>query len=346
MAINSNVYANEQTKWGYIQQTTWGTPDDGTGNYTMFEGPPPTGIDYGVTRSIEHKFDGGRVKQYGSIFYTESGGLRVIPFSDVIVRRLDLPVLLYGVMQNVDEGESSAYFKTYTWDETTTQPDFASLDAASDLGYMATIGIYDPIASNHRLFEGCILRSLTLSADLSGDGRLRASGEWISGFANDVDVNFNSGTWGYAAQNYYNFNEMTKKQIENTDMVVYGFSITFTNNAVRVGSSSAGEAETYALPMYDITGEITVKYDANTDGFIADAIAGTGKEIDLAVGDDTPNAGYFSIVLDEVYFDNPTKDYSGEMGQAITLPFTAALEQGANMAVVSVADGTDRGWAT
>jgi len=345
MAITSNVYGNTQTGWGFIQQAAWGTAAADNANFIELEGPVPTGIDYGVHTDMDYKFEGGRVRRAANFFHTESGGMRVIPFSDVIVRRKDLAELIYAVMQTTDEADASPYLKLFTWDETTTQPDFASLAAVSDVGYIATVGIWDPIASNQRKFEGCVLRTLTLTADLAGDGRLRASGEWVSGFSSDTTANF-SGTWGYNTQNYYNFNEMATKQIENVDMVVYGWSVTFTNNAVRVGSDSSGDAETYALDKYDITGEVTLKYDAVTDGFIADAIAGNGKEIDFVVGDDTPAAGYFSIELDEVYFNSPTRGYDDPRGQAITLPFTAALEASANMAVISIADGEDQGWAT
>jgi len=338
MAINGIVYAGTQTKWGISEESTFGTVIADAGTFQQFEGPPPS-VDYGVISDIEPKFSGSRVRKDYESYYTESGGTRVISFSDMIVRRIDLGHLVYGVFQTMDEGETPAYTKVIAISDSTTQPVFTS-----DAGYFATLGIYDPISSNMRKFTSCILRSLTLTADLAGDGRLRASGEWISGFSSDTTATL-SGTWAYNAQNYYNFNSMSAKQINNVDVVLYGWSVTITNNAVRVGADSSGDAETYSLPLYDITGEITAKYDAATDSLIADAIAGSGRELDLQVGS-AGVAGHFGMLIDEAQFQAPTKDYANEQGQAITLPFTAVDATGGNLCTFTISDATDQSWPT
>ena len=237
MAIDAIVKAGTESKWGISEESTFGTPIADNGAFEQFEGAIPTGIDLGVIRDIEPKFDGSRVRKDGNVFYSEAGGTRVIPFSDMIVRRTDLSSLLYGVCQNVSEAVGTPYTKTFTLTDTTTQPDFGS-----NAGYFATVAIDDVITNVDRIFKSCILRTLTLTADLSSDGRLRASGEWISGFSTDTAGGL-SGTWAYNTQNYYNFNQMTAKQVNNTDMVIYGFDVTITNGAVRAGSDSSGDAE-------------------------------------------------------------------------------------------------------
>jgi hypothetical protein len=333
MAIVGTVAAGTESKWGISEEATFGTAIADAGTFEQFEGPIPTGIDYGITRVNEPKFNGSRVNQDAEVYYTDDGGLRVIPFSDMVVRLKDLGLLTYSVTQVMDEGEAAAYAKTSTLDSSTTQPNFAA-----NAGLFVTVGIYDTIASYHRKFTSCILRTLTLSADLAGDGRLMASGEWISGFAPDTTANF-SGTWAYNTQTYYNFHTLTTKQIASTDIVLFGWDLTINNNAVRVGADSNGDAETYALPFFEVTGNLTVKYDTAVQGLIADSIAGTGRAIQLALAT-------FDITLAESFFDNIGKDYGEARGQAITIPFKATHSTGTSMAAFTVNDSSDRGWPT
>ena len=337
MAINALVFAGTQTKWGISQEATFGTPIADAGTFEQFEGPVPTGIDYGVTRVIDPKANGMRVRSDLEKYYSDSGQLRVIPFSDMVVRVEDLGSLLYAVTQNVSEGVGTPFTKTYTITSTTTQPNFAA-----NAGYFCSLAIYDPIASNMRVFNSCILRTLTLTADFAGDGRIMASGEWISGFANDVTADL-SGTWAYNTQSYFQGNELSAKQVENTDQVIYGWSTTITNNAVFTSPSATGYAETYSLPFYDVTGEITTKYDAASSDFISASVVGTAKEIDLQVG--TGGAtGHFGMLYDGVVFDNASKDYGDPRGQAVTVPFTAINKNGGNTAVFTVSDAKDQTW--
>jgi hypothetical protein len=94
--------------------------------------------------------------------------------------------------------------------------------------------------------------------------------------------------------------------------------------------------------MYDLTGEITTKFDGSGDTWIVDAIAGTGREIDLQVGS-AGTAGHFGILIDEAKFQNPTKDYGGD-AQTVTVPFTAVHNTSGNLCTFTVSDGVDQSW--
>ena len=140
---------------------------------------------------------------------------------------------------------------------------------------------------------------MTLACDLTAeDSRLKASGEFISGFANDETADF-SGTWTTSAAEYYDFSAPTIKTVGGSDIVLYGFSITLNNNAVRVGNDTSGDAETYAVgvPNYETLISLTMKYDANTDGLIGDLIAGYSRAIQLATGTDGAD-GNLDFLLD------------------------------------------------
>ena len=349
MAIVGTIYSGTESKWGYVKEATFGTPIGIDQVFYVPEGPIPS-VDYGVTRDgLTPKFNGARIPSDSNIYYSQTGGVRVISFSDMIVRRLDLCHLMYAVAQANFDAEAAAtpYTKVFKFLPTITQGDFtAAYNAATNRRMFYSIGIWDPIASYMRLFTSCILRSLTLSADLlGGDGRLRAAGEWVSGFAATTTANF-SGAWAYNAQNYYNFNAMSTKQVGAADIVLYGFSVTLANGATRIGGNTTGYAESFALPAYSVTGTLTVKYDTAVQAIIADSLAGTGRAIQLAVGT-AAAAGHFDMTFNDCFFGDIEKVYGDPEGQKITIPFTAVSDAAPTpdtLGTITISDDADQTW--
>lgn len=339
MAINNSIFSGSQSKWGISEETTFGTGIADAGAYEQLEGPIPS-VDYGLTRDNSVKNDGTRVKVYTNQYSTTTGGVRVISFSGLKVRRTDLCNLIYAVTQGWDsEGGSTPFSKVFSWGPTDTQPLFGA-----NAGKFYSVGILGPIASYMQRFPSCILRTLTLKPD--GDGRLVASGEWISGFAPVTTAN-HTGTWAYNAQNYYNMRALSLKQIAAADIVLYDWSITFNNHAVVSSWNSTGYAEGYALACtdagYECTGSLTVKYDAVSQAYIADALAGTVRKVQISTGTNG-QAGYLDFAMDYCLFDSPDKDHTLEVGQAVKLNFGAnSSTSGAGLAI-QIDDDKDQGW--
>ncbi len=350
MAINGVVHGPNEVSWGINEESAFGTPkaDDATQWYRL-DGPVPD-PDYGVFHHNEMgNFNSRVLEALTAEFDSEKGGLRVIPFSDVNIQQVQCADLHYGVMQSVSEAGSTPWEKTFTWvgevGTQTTQPDFSA-----DAGHFMTVGINDPIASNHRKFTSCILRTLTVACDLTAeDKRLKASGEFISGFANDYTANFNGSGADFtsSAAEYYDFSAPTIKTVGGVDIVLYGFSVTLNNNAARVGGDTSGNAESYAVgvPMYETLVSITMKYDANTDGLIADMGAGTLKTIQLATGTDGAD-GNLDYLFDQCKIVGAPKDYGRAEGQAITIDCTvkANYSTGAHTTITMSDDTGDRQW--
>ena len=351
MAISNNIYAGSETQFGVITagttealgqvavgQTTFGTTQTVTNWAEAWECPIPS-VDWGVTRSMSVKNDGSRVNTDNNAYYSQTGNVRVISFSDMIVRREDLGVLLYAVTQDCSEAASTPFKKTFLLDETDTQPLFSN-----NAGFFFTCGIKGPIASYHKVFHSCIIRSLTLSP--GDDGRLRAAGEIISGFSSNTTANC-TGTWEFNESYFYDCHTYSKKQLGGADIVLYDWSITINNHGVRVGYNATGGAETYALAMgpegYEVTGSITVKYDPNVQGIIADSLAGTTRALEFDIGTDGA-AGYFGQKYDNIYFQNTDRSYETEFGQQLVIPFTALHDSTNQMFTLEVDDGLDREW--
>ena len=99
MAISNNIYSGTETLFGIvgaptsIGETTFATAQAATAAAEIWE-VPSMSVDFGITRHNQTKNDGSRVPQDNNVYYTNfDGGLRVISFSDMIVRRKDLGVL-------------------------------------------------------------------------------------------------------------------------------------------------------------------------------------------------------------------------------------------------------------
>jgi hypothetical protein len=343
MATNKIVHANTEAYVAILQAATFGTAVGESGNGIILECPVPT-PDFGLFKDMNMKNTKSRVLEESHMYTTSDGGIRTIPISDIIVRKNDLAELFYAVMQNVSEGATTPYTKTYTWagvaGTETTQPDFGA-----NAGYFADVSIYSPIASTMHGFLSCIARSLTVRADLlsGSDGRLMADVEFISGHDNTTGYNV-SGTNAFNAQTYFNFFRPTTATIGALDVILYGFNITFTNNAYRIGLTSAGNCETFALPRYQVTGSITCKWDANTDGLIDDMKAGTSKAIQIATGTGAAD-GHFDMTFAACEITGAPKDYGGEQGQVQTIEFEATADSATGaLAVVTISDANDQSW--
>lgn len=346
MAIVNNNYSPSETKVGIAEELTFGTAIADAGTFFPFEIPPGDvpEPDYGLMIDHEPRSTKSRVLEEGMGYTTEYGGVRVIPVSNHIVRAGDLADIIYGSGWDLDsEAVGTPFEKIFSLSGSagtaTTPPDFTS-----NAGYFATIGIYDPIASNHRKFRSCVCRMWELSFDLTGgDGRLRANHEWISGFATADTANF-SGTWDYRTQLYYNFHDLTLKSVDGSDVVIYSFNLRFENGAQRIGTDTSGQAETYDFPFYRLTGSITMKYDSVTDGLIANQIDGL-DDVDINIACEADgDAGNLEFTINDTYVRGAPKSYD-DTGQRITLEFEAQADSSTgNLATIEFSDAVERSW--
>ena len=340
MALDKLVKSGTQSNWGFIEKGNFASAPGVGENYVIVEGPMPS-IDYGVIQVQEPRHGRGRGYDINDGYITQKSGTRVISFSDMIVRTLDLADLVYAVTQIVVEGAAGVFQKDFDIANSTEQPDFGS-----SAGYFADIYIDNVLASKDQTFKSCILRTLTLSSNTSeGDGRLRASGEWISGFSSNEDVSIGGGTPAFNGQTYYEFSSPSKQQIAGLDVTVMDWTLTINNNAVRSGNDSSGDCDSYSCGMpYDVTGSITVKWDTNTDEHLINWLAGTAELIQLSVGT-AAATGYFDIQVPKAEYTGHERNYEDQRGQLVTLPFKGGFNTSSNdMVNLQIDDSNDRTW--
>ncbi len=163
-----------------------------------------------------------------------------------------------------------------------------------------------------------ILQNLTLSMDSTVDGgRLHASGQFMSGYKPLIG---DHGVTGVATASDYEkslFDLGTRTVGGHATTTVSAFSITISNPASRVGwQGTSAETDGYIRGgLYDISGTITIKYDANAADALADWIAGTAYTLLLEEGN-------FSFSIPNARMTAHNIDFADE-GMFVEIPWTA-----------------------
>ena len=201
---------------------------------------------------------------------------------------------------------------------------------------------YYPAAAEGIKVTGVMCSDLTLN--LEAGSFMSMSGNYFSGFSNPVSTGSCleqtfDGSWVAPETAYFNANDISTKTLTsddgaNQDLIMKNFSITIANGVNRVGSNTNGDAEIYACPEYNVTGSITVKYDANFDygatrNVIQDFLDGDTLPLNIKIGDGTlSSVGEANIFANIQYTGDPGQDIS-ENGIFHTFEFEC-LQTGAS----------------
>ena len=186
---------------------------------------------------------------------------------------------------------------------------------------------------------GVVCSDLTLSLDYgTNGGNMTMSGNYFSGFSNPVSTgtvleqSFGTGSWtAPEATGYYNIGNISTKTLtcddgSAQDLVLKSFSVTISNGVNRVGFNSNGDAESYSVPEYVVTGSMSIKMDDNfayegARNVIQDFLDGDTLPLVLNIGDGTlSSVGEANIQMNIQYTGDPAQDI-GEGGIFHNLSF-------------------------
>ena len=338
MAISGTVYTPKDVKLGLAEESTFGTAIADAAAFIEYPEFDSVTIDWGLTQVAPLTNRSRRLADEADTFSSQTGGVRTITISGLVLRQKDLPELLYAVTQKVAEA-ADPFQKTFSIDWE-VQPDFFA-----DAGFFCTIGLDTFIDAYHLKFTSCIGKIITLKYDGVGDdGRWKADIVFISGFAADTTATF-SGTWTESTQVYLDGNIVAAKTVATNDVVLYSAEVTIENNAKRVGNNASGDCETYSIGVggegMELTGNVVVKYDANTQGLVADHLAGTARGITYTKGS-TGVDGYFDLSLDTCLITS-VPDENLDQGAAINVGIKGLYQSG-NEITIAVCDDVDKSW--
>ena len=149
-------------------------------------------------------------------------------------------------------------------------------DSVIDNTKTFAVVLVTPTSNNQMLFKGCVLTSLSISADMAEEaGRFKVSGTFKSGCVptlNDTDIDptgtthFNS---NYFITDYGDSNTTGASTVIAglSDPVLKSFSLSIENDAVFTGYDANGNYQQIhrAIPEVSVLFDAVVKYDSETE---------------------------------------------------------------------------------
>lgn len=349
MAVSGKVYSKSDFSVG-IKNKNATAFETAAANDTAYELLPVINVSAPVLNLVEsgeiRSNNAGMIELDTDQFRTTKGGFITMDFEvpaerDMIVR------MLANVLQDhtCDESGSAPFIHTIqsTSGAALSRPDFTGTSATSgeNIGIpcIFDIGLYYPESAQDKLITSAVLQSLTMNFDMT-DGRCLLSGTFYSGmtssskFLVEQTLSANSAaptlmsTSPTQIESYFDVKKLDVDGTSLADAVITGVSFTFENNVARVGRDSNGDAESYAfgIPSVNITGEISIMYDANFDfgsggNVLQDFLSGNTATLKLQQGDGTVStAGEMNIEC-EIYSTAVNLDPNADTGAVITIPF-------------------------
>jgi len=341
-------YAPSQFRLAISEEETFGTAITEQSKFYELDIINPTRLDLasGMIEDTRKRSDGSRILSGTDTYRTTTGGMYVIPF-ECIATRNTLDLLLYAAMQDiVSDGATTPFQCEFEWDSGTTGPDF-STNAGKFLTVLGEDGTANWSATS------CVVRNLTLSASPgSNGGRLTASGEFVTGF--DVDITTvlaTTASWVSpmtGTTDFFPFQAYQACTVGTNAIVPYSFSVTFNNNAVRVGHDKDGNAANYYMGQFDLNMEIVAKLDAVTEPLVAkyrlSPMDGSAEEAVVMTWGTDGDTGYLNFAMNAVYDAPDNRDFGAESGVGVTLSYSGRATSTVEAIEVSIASGIDRDW--
>mgnify|MGYP003135389668 FL=1 len=321
MAINTAVYSPKQFElYLALQSSNLGTAEDTSGDFVKLAVTNVEDIDFagGLIQDRTLR-TGQQIMRPTDHFVSEKGSAKNISFEYVVDGELALQKLL----QLISEDTSPTATVTTAGNRTP-----AVYAHGADTGEYATLIVSSPFSSKDRTFHSAVLTSLTLSmsAEASG-GRLIASGTFYTGY--NVTVGASTATdSGTASETTFvkTIYDCTTKQIgsasSEVDVVCRSFDLTINYPAVRIGYQGGNaEPEGYSRSgEYSASGNISVKYDANSEPSLADFLAGSEKSINFGDG------STINFDLPQVIYTGSSLSFDEEAGTFVDIPFSCVAD--------------------
>lgn len=339
MSLTANTQAPGEFKFGYSPQVAFGTVIADSGAFTEVDCEPIV-----VNRDIKQievvGSHGSREVHENNIVVVGKESLPSFT-TDMIVKKEELADLLAAFFQNVVEGESTPFDKTFTM--LSSQPDFLA-----DAGYWYTWIVWDPVASRSVAVKDCIMKSLTFT--LPNDGPAKISAEWIG--LGQPNVNSNpSGTWTpNAPSNLFWRGDIDRASIDfgsgATSFHLSEFELALSREIMGVGQDGSGQFRFYHLAKPNHTFKMKIVKDTDFDDVLSNQLAGTAIDINVSWGNVSPGTddGDLDIAAHAIIDGPAGAEYEYDDPMTGMVSGKLARSETDEICTVVMADDVDKSW--
>jgi len=334
------TYSGRDFKFGFIEQTGWGTAMADSSNCTMIHADAIE-VDEGVNVIERSIAIGSRLPSTDESITHTNQCLSRITIPSIAAKHDELDHYLYGLFQSVVESTAAVFDKTFTL-STTSAPDFTS-----NAGYFQTFFIKDPIAGKSLKFKDVVTESITLSC---APGEPLMVGATLVSRGVPVHNSTPSGTFTAASNDFWYYADIataTYNFASALDLNLEGaWELTLSRPVTGVGQSS-GDYYTLIHGAPEFTFKISAMHGALTDTARTAVQAATAGSFRIGWGNAT--AGTVDGDLDFAFDGTLNRDGVKVLGTdgpvaLVELSGTMRKAAGANPITVVIANSNDRTW--
>ena len=269
MAISATSYSPKDFQLAFVPETTIGTAVTSSATLINIDSIEMPSLIPQQVLDIRHGL--GRTLKAVDIFVSNSLAVKEISFSGVADN-----IVMPELVENITGDTSDTYAILNNYEPSAMAVGTGSV---SDTAHTVTVILDNPSAGYQMIFPGCVLTSLTVSADIAEEsGRFKVSGTFKTGMIADLSPSSAAtfGTTAHFNDNYYmseyavGESGATVQVAGISDPVLKSFSFTIENDAQFMGFDDDGNYQVIqrAIPEVVVTLDAVIKYDANTDQLI------------------------------------------------------------------------------
>lgn len=345
MAISGQVYSGKKYSLFLGRQSNASTPvamgtaQTANGEFVELDVVNVTDIDFaGGLVNDRTLRTGQQIKKPTDHYVSEKGATKAFNFEWVCSHKQGIQILL----ELISEDTSSPYGMAGTFEP-------AVYKHAATTGQMATIILKNldsnKAAGQDRVMHSACLTNLSFSMDATANGgRLVATGTFVSGYLVSTASSsvVPSGSETTFVKTIY---DCTTKTVNGADVVVRSFNMDLVYPMQRVGyQGSNGEPEVYSRAgEITCSGAITVLYDENSDGFLAEMLtnptdgSGTGEAPIILSDNSTVGSGNFAFeILQAVLTGHNLTIEGAEEGMMVELTYEGTADGSENLFRVDI----------
>lgn len=340
--------AGSEMRSGIVLQSVFGTAEaDGVDFNTANNGAELNSEHFSLVNDINVRTspaaNGVRFKTVDDVLVDTNEAMPGFSVSVPIARDEYLDLILAAWFQNVVEGDTTPFDKTFTLPVlgAAQQPDFSS-----DAGFFFTIIERHPTASRSRKIADAICQSLTISAEPSG--KLNFTAEMIGRGVIDPTSN-PSGTWTRYNSVGFNYASLARQTVDfgggaQAIALKGAWELALTQIIDGCGQDG-GQVENYGLRERGGTFKIPLLDDANTMTAFANAVAGTALIVNLGYGNAIPGTddGDLDFAFNGILTEDVVREKDGIMSAVLVGELHAADTATSPITIVN-ANLLDRTW--
>ena len=330
-----NIYSGKDFVYAMAEESTFGTAVADSGDAIQL-----SCANFTINRDLKFRTpdraSGQRFPDIADISADVKGSVFNCAIPTEVLKN-ELAYWLYLVLQNVTEGDTTPYTKTFNTPATSEIPDFASNE-----GLFITLWKKSPVSSTSEKLTSLIGGKLELSLSPDANNGNLFGNIQLVGFKGYSRTANPTGTWTKSTQSKFNFHDIQTFTIGGNACVLKDWKLTIESNPLPVGPDGSGSWANFVLSNFSVINEMTIVWDANARTALSNMDSGAEQDVILEWGS-SGNDGHLK-------FEVKGKFQSGDLVEGETEDVTLSLVGASDLAdseellTVTLSDAQDLSW--